>query len=472
MITASKGTRLHVVLGKSFSLAVVLGSVIGVGILRMPGFIVSYLPDYRLTLVAWLAGGLFALLGAFCFSELGTMLPHAGGPYHYVSRALGKRIGFMIGWADWLAFCSVLALLLVAIAEYAAGFFLVARNTRGTAAVILLAFVLLNLLGIRTSKKIQEYTSFIKVATFAILIGGCLVLGQQPFSSVFSGTGNALPSNLASQATLAVQMIIGTYAGWHAAVYFTEEDANVKRNLPRAMIAGVAIVTAVYLLMNLAMMRALDMRTFSSSELPAADSAVVLFGTRSGPVITALALWSLLSVVSVYLLSSTRILFALCRDHDWKLFSGVSISGAPAMAMLASAAVALALILTRSFIALVAAASFILVIVYCGCFISQMVLHWKEPFLDRPFKAWGYPWTMLVALAGSVAMLIAMIVEDRENSIYTLAFLLGTYGLYRLGIGRVSFFLQAKARSTSQSEIGRHEPQTTIASVRTTSPLQ
>jgi APA family basic amino acid/polyamine antiporter len=439
--------NLHAALGRAFSLAVVLGSTIGVGILRMPGEIAAQFKDYRLVLVLWAAGGIYSFLGALSFAELATRFPKAGGPYVYVKHAFGERFGFAMGWADWLSFCSVLALLITVITDYL-GILIpaLAVHAKIAASIILLLFVLLNWFGIQTSNTIQQVASFVKVVVLAALVAGCLFIGRIGLLAV----GPLPHASLVLSLTIATQMVLGTYAGWHAAVYFAEENQDPKRSIPNALLGGVAIITVVYLLINVAVMRVVPPERLAGSELPVADAATSLIGPFSGAAILLICIWSLVSVVNVYLLSSTRILFSLSRDHQWSSFSALSKNGTPIHALLGNSAVALVLLLTRSFEKLVALASFILLIVYCSCFVAHLVLRRRQPFIQNCFQAWGYPFTTVTALLISLVVLAMMVVEDPWNSIFSTLLLLGTYACYRWVIARVPDLLNTKTATAKR----------------------
>src|SRR5260370_4128466 len=119
MVSETSG-QLRRVLGVGFGLAVSIGGTIGVGILRTPGLVAEQLHVPSAILLLWVVGGMYALLGASCLTELGLMLPQAGGFYVYVRRAFGNTAGFAVGWTDWLMYCSILGYLSIAIAEFIA----------------------------------------------------------------------------------------------------------------------------------------------------------------------------------------------------------------------------------------------------------------------------------------------------------------------------------------------------------------
>src|SRR6185295_1117566 len=114
------GTGLRRVLGLGFGLAVIVGSTLGIGILRTPGLVAGQLTSPASIVLVWLVGGLYTLLGAVCLTELGTMLPQAGGYYVYARRAFGDTVGFAVGWSDWLTYCAVLGYVSIGIGEFSA----------------------------------------------------------------------------------------------------------------------------------------------------------------------------------------------------------------------------------------------------------------------------------------------------------------------------------------------------------------
>jgi len=251
--------HLRRVLGVGFGLAVSIGGTIGVGILRTPGLVAEQLHAPLAILLLWVAGGIYTLLGASCLTELGLMLPQAGGFYVYARRAFGNIAGFAVGWTDWLMYCSVLGYLSIAIAEFVAALGLVPGSaTRFLAMLILISIVALQWLGIRISSLFQEVTTSLKCVAFLVLVAACLLVptNWSPSPSIASSTTfNGM--------VVALQAIVITYGGWQSPLYFIEEDRNPARDLPRAMIGGVLAVTGTYLLVNIALLKILPMSELS-----------------------------------------------------------------------------------------------------------------------------------------------------------------------------------------------------------------
>src|SRR5262252_7797087 len=186
-----KPGQLRRVLGVGFGLAVSIGGTIGVGILRTPGLVAQQLHVPLLILLFWVAGGIYTLLGASCFTELGLMLPKAGGFYVYVRRAFGNTAGFAVGWTDWLMYCSVLGYLSIAIAEFVAALGVIPGGTiRSLSVVILVSIVALQWMGIRISSLFHEATTALKCVAFLVLVAACLLIptGRYPSAATPSST--------------------------------------------------------------------------------------------------------------------------------------------------------------------------------------------------------------------------------------------------------------------------------------------
>src|SRR5579863_9991833 len=158
-------------LGLGFGLAVIVGGTIGIGILRTPGLVASALPSRGAILAVWLVGGVYTLLGAICLTELGTMMPTAGGYYVYARRVFGDAVGFTVGWTDWLTYCAVLGYVSIGMADFSGTLVpSIAPLVTPVAIAILAGFVALQWAGLRVSSRFQTWTTVLKAAGFLALI--------------------------------------------------------------------------------------------------------------------------------------------------------------------------------------------------------------------------------------------------------------------------------------------------------------
>jgi APA family basic amino acid/polyamine antiporter len=402
------------ILGLGFGLAVIVGSTLGIGILRAPGLVAGQISTPSIIILLWLVGGLYTLLGAVCLAELGTMLPQAGGYYVYARRAFGEWVGFAVGWTDWVTYCAVLGYISIGIGEFSAVLVpSLAAFAKVVAVAALVGLVALQLAGIRVSSRFQEVTTAVKFLAFLAVIVAALVLAPATAAAASSPAASASLVGV----VVALQAVVITYGGWQSALYFTEEDRDPDRNLPRSMIAGVASVIVVYVLVNMALLAVLPIPDFARSTLPAADAAQVLIGERGRQLITVLSLVSLPPLLNAIMMIGTRILFAMSRDGAlWRRTAEVNAAGTPVAATLVTTAVAVVLIASGTFQKLVAIASIFLVFNYSVCCLALVVLRRREPERPRPFRAWGYPWSAVIVLAGAAAFLVAAVIGDTFNA--------------------------------------------------------
>jgi len=443
------GRLLHI-LGLGFGLAGAVGGTIGAGILRTPGLVAAQLPSPPLVLAVWLAGGLYALLGAVCIAELAAALPQAGGWYVYAERAFGRQVGFLVGWTDWLAHCIGLAWVATTVGDYGlallpadllpAGLPLEGSIGKGLALLAIGLFSLIQLRGLRAGSTSQELLSLAKAGAFLALVAACFLLPihtpppiELPPPAPMAAAGWR---SLSLAVVLALQAVITTYDGWASPVYFAEEFSEPGRDLPRSLIGGVLAVLVLYLLINLALLHVLPIAQLASSSLPAAAAAQALAGPLGALLLTAIAIVSLLGLINTVVMAAPRILFGLSRDGLLpSAMAEVNGGGTPAIALLITSTAAAALVLAGSFERLLAMGAVLYVSLPLAGIAALLALRRQEPDLPRPFRTWGYPLTPLLVAAVSLAFLVGTAVGDWVDSLAALVLVALGYGASRLAAG-------------------------------------
>lgn len=431
--------RLLRVLGVGFGLAVTIGGVIGMGILRTPGEVAGYLPRPWLFIGVWLIGGLYALLGTINVAELGAMLPRDGGFYVYARRTLGLYAGFVIGWSDWLSTCGTTAAIALVIGEYTIALFPSLEGLDVPVALFAVtAFAVLQWVGVRWGGRTQEITSLLKALAFLTLVTACFVLGhRQPIAE--TGTQSASTNLLVSFALFsgmikALQGVIYTYDGWYNVIYFGEEVRDPGRNIPRSMIGSMFLVTGIYLLVNLALVYVLPLSEIAGQKLAVGVAASAIFGYYGGTIIAALATVSMLSTVNANSMIAPRIMFAMSRDGlvSEKVLK-VNRGGTPTITLLLSTLAALLFIIfSKRLEKVFAILAFFFVINYAVTFLSVIILRRREPERPRPYRAWGYPLTTILLLLGSIAFLVGAVMDDPQDGLYVLVLLAASYPAFLL----------------------------------------
>jgi APA family basic amino acid/polyamine antiporter len=419
----SHGSLLRV-LGVGFGLAVTLGGTIGMGILRTPGEVAKQLPTPTLFIGVWIVGGIYALLGAISVAELGAMIPRSGGFYVFAHRALGNYAGFIVGWSDWMSTCATIALISMVVGEYTGVLFpALATHQKAVALIVTLFFALLHWRGVLWGSYTQNVTSLIKVLAFTAF---AVIALAYPGSTQTLDSTLSVPHGFALLAAtiLALQGVLYTYDGWYGVCYFGGEVKNPKRDVTVSMFGGVLSVVAIYVLINLALLHVLGLSRIAGDELAVGTAASVIFGAHGDTVIRALAIISMLSTINAYTLSAPRTLYAMSCDglftHHGRV---VNKGGTPTITLLISTTVAVIFIVSGTFNQVLAVIAFFFVSYYTLAFISVIVLRRREPDLPRPYRVWGYPWTTLIVIVGSIAFLIGAVAGDTKNSLWALGLL-------------------------------------------------
>ncbi|URM38975.1 APC family permease [Flavobacterium anhuiense] len=427
----SKKNQLQKSLGLSFNIAVLIGGTIGVGILRTPGTIAEMLNNYWLILASWLFGGLYVLLGANSYSELATMLPKAGGSYNYIKRALGEYAGFLSGWYDYIVNAIPPAFYCIVISEYTIILFPQLANYATVMSIsLLIAFVLLHLSGVKNGSLIQQITSLLKVICFVALVVACFMYSGAEIPPIKTDN-SVFQIGLIFGFFKSLQLIIGTYNGWNAVCFFAEENENPNKNIPKSLYSGVLLVVAIYILVNAAFFHVLPIETLAKSNLAAADVAKILFGESGAKIVTVISIFSLISILNAFMMIPPRILYGLSRDGFFiEKGTQVNKGGTPIVALLVSSFFSLFLICIGSFEVLFSFAAFISIIVWGLAYYSLLKLRTSEPHLPRPYRSFWYPWTTIIALIFSIALLAGFIYSDPKSFIIIVGIAIASYPLF------------------------------------------
>jgi APA family basic amino acid/polyamine antiporter len=422
--------HLLAVLGVGFGLAVTIGNAVGAGILRTPGVIATHLQTFWPFIAVWLVGALYALLGANALAELGTLVPRSGGQYVFVRHALGDYAGFIVGWSDWISTCGTTAAVAIVVGEYSVGLFPQARTQHVVALTVVALFTIVQWIGVRAGGAVQNVTSLAKAGALAAFIVVCFWLGTRtPWAPTAVTTD--LETSLFVPFILALQSVIYTYDGWSAVIYFSEEVKDYGRSIPRAMLSSVVTIGVLYILINLAFLAVVSLPTIAGNNFAAGVVVERLFGNAGSSVLRGLVILVLLSAVSSNVLMAPRVLFAMASDGlFWRGAREVNRGGTPDIALLISSMLAALFIASGSFETVIAVLSFFFVAIYTLSFTSVFVLRRREPDRERPYRAWGHPYTTGIALIASVVFLIGAAASDPRTSAYAIGLLILSYPVY------------------------------------------
>lgn len=293
---------------------VAVGSCIGSGIFLTPSDIAQQVPSFWWILAVWLIGGVISLTGALSFAELGSYFPQAGGVYVYLKEAYGRLTAFLYGWAILTVITSgAIAALALAFARYVD--YVIPLGPGGTRLLAIAAIVsvtAVNILGVRQGDRFSQLFTGLKLMGIGILVFfGLYAL----FGGMESATSVPVsPSGITGSAVAAALIgVLWSFGGWHHASYLAGEAVDPQRTVPRAMVIGALIVTAVYILSNVAYLSLLPISEIAASQAVAAD-ALAAFVPFAGIFVAVLIAVSTYGTAGIYTLSAPRIYFAMARD--------------------------------------------------------------------------------------------------------------------------------------------------------------
>lgn len=382
---------------------IAVGSCIGSGIFVTPGQIVKEVQHPSLVLLAWIIGGTISLTGALTFSEMGSMFPRSGGIYVFLKEAYGPLPAFLYGWVTLLVInTGALAGLSVAFAEYSKVFWptMSELGKMVVAAMVMVILTVINGFGVHLSQHLANFFTALKlIAILAIIAVGFAAYDPQALSLDFSLSAGSLPSLWFGALILALVGVNFSVGGWHHATFVAGETINATRNVPRAMVYGVFIVTAMYLLINLAYMFMLPLPEIALTDRIAgvALSKIIPWG---GQVASVAILLSILGTISIYSMSAPRIYFAMAQDNIF--FPALARVHArwhtPLAAMLFQVLWALLILFFFQgyFNKIITFVTFVDALFFALGASTIFYFRKNKPGLARPVRSWGYPVVPLI----------------------------------------------------------------------------
>nr|WP_230966386.1 amino acid permease [Nostoc commune] len=382
------------------AVALIVGIVIGAGIFETPALVASQAGSDIAVMLFWLMGGVISLVGALCYAELATVYPDVGGAYYYLKRAFGRGVAFLFAWARMTVIqTGSIALLAFVFGDYVSQIWRLGTFSSSIYAAIAIALLTaLNMIGLQQGKWTQNLLSAAKVLGLLLVV----ILGLTAIPN------SAPPVESASSGTwgLAMVFVLLSYGGWNEAAYISAEIQDGRRNIVRSLMWSIGIITAIYLLINLAYLRALGLANMAQSEAVAADLMRSIWGAPGALFISVLIAIATLGATNATIFTGARTNFALGQDFSLFGFMGrwQQRPSSPTHALLLQAAIALALVflgtITRKgFETMVDYTAPIFWFFFLLSGISLMVLRNREPHIVRPFRVPFYPFTPLLFCA-------------------------------------------------------------------------
>lgn len=419
---------------------IVISGIIGTGIFINPYIVAQKVHTSTLIIACWVAGGLLALIGAFVFAELSTVLPKVGGQYAFFREAFHPLVAFLHGWSLLFIIQSgATAAVAVAFSQYVirlAGWD--PKLASPMAISLLIGLALFHALGIKPGAILLNVITFGKTIAIGLLIIISFLLTRDSGISLHP----AIPADLnglglGSAFFAGLIPVMFSYGGWQNLNFVSEEVTNPLRNLPRAIMIGVLCVIAVYVGANVAYVHVLSAPALAVTHTPAADVAGKLLGSWGARIITILIVISSFGFLNLALMSAPRVYYAMAKDGMFfKFIARLSPRfRAPTNAILLQGGLAALFALTNTYDRLVGYAVFADWIFFSLAGVALMVFRKTMPDAPRPMKTPLYPLLPLVFIVSGMVIVLNTFVVDTSNAVI---------GAIIIALGVPAFFIWKK----------------------------
>jgi len=434
----------------------VVGIVLGAGIFRAPQLVAGGSSSGTMFLALWVVGGAISLIGALCYAELAAAYPNAGGEYHFLGRAFGRRAGFLCAWSRMTVIqTGSIAILSFLVGDYVAA--LVgdgvpsAGVSAAVAAGVVVALTLLNVAGLRQSGGVQYALTTLEVlGLVSVIVAGLVIASPAPPAAVATeASGGGL--------ALAMVFVLLTFGGWSEASYISAELRDRRRGAVRTFAWGLGIITVLYLLANAAYLRGLGLAGVAGSSAVAADLMRGTVGEWGAAAVSFAVMVAALSSANATMITGARSNYALGRDVPLFGFLGGWHEGqhTPRAAFLLQGGIALLLVAFGAFArsgfeAMVAYTAPVFWLILFGTGASLLVLRRREPSVERPFRVPLYPVIPLAFCVIAAYMLYSSVAYAGRGALLGVAVMLaGLPALALAGRTRAAALHPPVARGTT-----------------------
>jgi len=417
-------------LGLGDATMLVIGCIVGVGIFRTASSIAAHLNSPLTILALWIFGGLLSLCGALCYAELAAMFPASGGDYVYITEVYGRFWGFLFGWTKlFIERTGTIAILGFVFAEY---FSRVVPYDGGVlrwvAAGAILLLTGVNVAGIRWGKYVQNVFTVLKIVALLSIIAAGMSAAATHNTVGPNWTPPSFDLSLIQAMGVALVFVLWTYGGWTEAAYVAEEVKNPTRNVPRAIIQGVLLTTALYFLVNWSYLLFVPIESLPKTPLVASRVMQDALGNVGSLFISWMVACSAFGALNGYILTGGRILYAMGKDH--RLFTRLGsvhpTFHTPALALWVNAGIAIGLVFTKTFDQIMTYSTVVISVFFTMAVFSVIHLRRTKPRHPRPYRAWGYPLTPILFCLTMLGFILDVCVKQPREV---------TFGFVLLALG-------------------------------------
>lgn len=407
------------------ALATVVGSVIGAGVFFKIGTITAQTGSTSMTLFVWILAGIISIASGLTVSEIAASLK-VNGAIKYLDYTYGNVWGFLFGWAQMIVYfpAQIGALSSIFGVQFVSLFGIPSQYANLIAILLVLFLLGINLIGTKFSSKMQSVITVLKIIPIAlIIIWG--FFNQQRLNiqiwPVTVGAGKSFANGM-SQGLLSA---LFAFEGWIVVTNLANEVKNPEKDLSRAIIGGLSVITLIYVLINYTFLTVLPIHSLVNNNNAAFEASIKLFGQFGGKLVTIGILISVYGAVNAFMLTGMRTPYILAQDnllpYSDKIGKTNIHTGVPILGALIVDAIAIVMILLGNFNVLTDMLVFVMWTFNTMLSIAVLVLRRREPELKRPFTVPGYPIIPLISIIGGIFIIVSTIINQFVLSIIGIA---------------------------------------------------
>ena len=423
--------------------SIIIGSIIGSGVFMKPASMAGQLGSPVWLTIVWIIAGLFSLMGALVYAELGAMIPETGGIYVYFRKMFGDFVAYLYGWAAFSVMNTTgIAAIAFVCAQYADYFLHLPRfdaaieqsvvwhlpfigdlhplenfGVKSLAIALIAGLTLLNVRSVKAGSSFQLISTIVKIGVLAALVFGIFFFGHGTFQNFFHAESPKHGGALFGGIIAALTGAFFAYDGWVNITFIAGEIKQPQRNIPKSLFTGVIACIIIYVLVNQAYLYVLPVEKIADSSLVASDAMAVVFGNAGEAIVAAMIVICTLGAINGNIMATTRVTYAMGKDKVFLPWAGKEHKRyqTPGNALWLHGAWISILIISGSFDMLADMMVFISWIAYGMGAVGIFMLRKKMPDAERPYKIWLHPFVTLLFIVFTALFLVITVYNDVTN---------------------------------------------------------
>lgn len=418
--------------------SIIGGIMIGSGIFYLGSYVLLRTGmSLGLALLCWIVGGIVSLLGGLCFAELGASRPVAGGMVVYLNEAYHPIVGFLFGFASWLiSGAGSIAAIAVALPTALRSFFGVSdMGVKVIAIALIVALTVYNYLGVKKASILQNVSMVAKLIPIAIIMFGALMFGNQsPDLSLAPADGSSAGfTGMIGMIAFATVATLWAYEGWTNLNTVAEEMKNPKKNLPLSIVIAIGGILVIYTLFNYSIYRVIPHTEIvtminGGNYYLGTEVAKRIFGNVGGTIVLVGMIISMFGSLNGMILAFPRTYYAMAKEgHFFKSYGKLHPKyKVPHVSIIGQCVISVSLVLFRNLDQLTSMVVFSGMLFNVLVVVAVLIYRKKYPDLERPYKMWGYPVTVIITILIFAGLMINTFIEDPVTAL--IGFIVPAFG--------------------------------------------